>query len=112
MIDREADGSDSLEGFVLCHSIAGGTGSGLGSYILEVLRQLFFCSKLFFLKVLSDRYGKKLVQTYSVFPSVRGLKLGENPKHVASAASGKFVRYVSSGPDCFTRSFGQILKKN
>jgi hypothetical protein len=24
MIDREADGSDSLEGFVLCHSIAGG----------------------------------------------------------------------------------------
>jgi len=44
MIDREADGSDSLEGFVLCHSIAGGTGSGLGSYILEAL---------------SDRYGKK-----------------------------------------------------
>eukprot|EP00961_Rhodomonas_salina_P154492 2081117-Rhodomonas_salina.2 len=29
MIDREADGSDSLEGFVVCHSIAGGTGSGL-----------------------------------------------------------------------------------
>ena len=29
MIDREADGSDSLEGFVLCHSIAGGTGSGV-----------------------------------------------------------------------------------
>jgi hypothetical protein len=23
MLDREADGSDSLEGFVLCHSIAG-----------------------------------------------------------------------------------------
>ena len=35
MIDREADGSDSLEGFVLAHSIAGGTGSGLGSYLLE-----------------------------------------------------------------------------
>jgi len=31
MIDREADGSDSLEGFVLCHSIAGGTGSGVFS---------------------------------------------------------------------------------
>ena len=54
MIDREADGSDSLEGFVLCHSIAGGTGSGMGSYILEAL---------------NDRYGKKLVQTYSVFPN-------------------------------------------
>ena len=37
MIDREADGSDSLEGFVILHSIAGGTGSGLGSFLLEKL---------------------------------------------------------------------------
>jgi tubulin gamma len=29
MIEREADGSDSLEGFVLCHSIAGGTGEAV-----------------------------------------------------------------------------------
>ena len=41
MIDREADGSDSLEGFVLCHSIAGGTGSGMGSYFLEALNDRF-----------------------------------------------------------------------
>lgn len=54
MIDREAEGSDSLEGFVLCHSIAGGTGSGMGSYMLEAL---------------NDRFGKKLIQTYSVFPN-------------------------------------------
>jgi hypothetical protein len=54
MIDREADGSDSLEGFVMSHSIAGGTGSGFGSYLLEQL---------------NDRYPKKLIQTYSVFPN-------------------------------------------
>lgn len=54
MIDREADGSDSLEGFVLTHSIAGGTGSGMGSFLLEQL---------------NDHYPKKLIQTYSVFPS-------------------------------------------
>jgi tubulin gamma len=64
MIDREADNSDSLEvnrrksellkGFMLLHSIAGGTGSGLGSYLLEKL---------------NDRYPKKLIQTYSVFPN-------------------------------------------
>ena len=46
MIDREADGSDSLEGFVMTHSIAGGTGSGLGSYLLEAL---------------NDRFPKKLI---------------------------------------------------
>ena len=54
IIDREADGSDSLEGFVLCHSIAGGTGSGLGSYILERL---------------NEKFPKKIIQTYSVFPN-------------------------------------------
>lgn len=77
MIDREADGSDSLEvrgmgacsyeasdlkepldsppqGFQLIHSIAGGTGSGLGSFLLERLK---------------EHFPKKLVQTYSVFPN-------------------------------------------
>jgi hypothetical protein len=38
----------------VCHSIAGGTGSGMGSYLLERL---------------NDRYPKKLIQTYSVFPN-------------------------------------------
>ena len=48
-VDREAEYCDSLEGFTLCHSIAGGTGSGMGSYLLELL---------------SDRWNKKLIQTY------------------------------------------------
>ena len=42
----------SSQGFMLLHSIAGGTGSGLGSYLLERM---------------NDRYPKKLIQTYSVF---------------------------------------------
>ncbi len=37
---------------MLLHSIAGGTGSGLGSFLLERL---------------NDRFPKKLIQTYSVF---------------------------------------------
>lgn len=54
MVEREAEGSDSLEGFILTHSIAGGTGSGLGSFVLEKL---------------NDRFPKKIIQTYSVFPN-------------------------------------------
>lgn len=54
MIDREAGYADSLEGFCMTHSIAGGTGSGMGSYLLELL---------------ADRYPKKLLQTFSVFPN-------------------------------------------
>jgi hypothetical protein len=47
--DREAGYADSLEGFQLSHSIAGGTGSGMGSFLLELI---------------SDRFPKKLLQTY------------------------------------------------
>lgn len=42
---------------MLTHSIAGGTGSGMGSYLLETV---------------SDRFPKKLLQTYSVFPFEEG----------------------------------------
>jgi len=41
----------------LLHSIAGGTGSGLGSWLLENL---------------SDHYPKKIAQSFSVFPTNRG----------------------------------------
>ncbi|KAJ5167066.1 uncharacterized protein N7482_005847 [Penicillium canariense] len=64
MIDREADGSDSLEGFMLLHSIAGGTGSGLGSFLLERM---------------NDRFPKKLIQTYSVFPDMQTTDVVVNP---------------------------------
>lgn len=39
---------------MILHSIAGGTGSGLGSFLLEKL---------------SDKYSKKIISTYSVFPN-------------------------------------------
>lgn len=41
---------------MMLHSIAGGTGSGLGSFLLERL---------------NDRFPKKIIQTYSVFPNTQ-----------------------------------------
>lgn len=49
---------------MLVHSIAGGTGSGLGSYLLEYL---------------SDHFPKKLIKTYSVFPNVSGAHVVVEP---------------------------------
>jgi tubulin gamma len=46
------------------HSIAGGTGSGLGSFILERM---------------NDRFPKKLIQTYSVFPDTQSADVVVNP---------------------------------
>ena len=68
MLDREADNTDNfqvslqdqklvykyIQAFNFCHSIAGGTGSGFGSLLLEQLR---------------DHFPKKLVTTFSVSPN-------------------------------------------
>lgn len=43
---------------MMLHSIAGGTGSGMGSFLLERL---------------NDRFPKKLIQTYSVFPDTHDI---------------------------------------
>ena len=49
---------------MLLHSIAGGTGSGLGSYMLERM---------------NDRFPKKLIHTYSVFPDTATGDVVVNP---------------------------------
>lgn len=55
LIDRECDKCENVSNFQLIHSIAGGTGSGVGSLMLEML---------------NDRYGsKKLMTTSLIFPS-------------------------------------------
>lgn len=54
LLTREAESAESLAGFSLFHSIAGGTGSGLGSYLLEELK---------------DSFPKQILTTSSVFPN-------------------------------------------
>ncbi len=49
---------DNPEGFLLCHSIAGGTGSGVGSMLMEAIK---------------DAFPRKVLQTYSVFPGTGSL---------------------------------------
>ncbi|OAG29223.1 tubulin gamma [Nematocida displodere] len=54
MIQREAESSDFLDGFILFHSVGGGTGSGLGSFLLEEIK---------------ERMPKKSITTVSIFPN-------------------------------------------
>uniref|UniRef100_A0A0G4HLA1 Tubulin beta chain n=1 Tax=Chromera velia CCMP2878 TaxID=1169474 RepID=A0A0G4HLA1_9ALVE len=54
IVRKEAEGADALQGFQLCHSLGGGTGSGLGTLLLTKLR---------------EEYPDRIIQTFSVFPS-------------------------------------------
>ena len=53
-IRREAEQCSSLQGFKLIHSVGGGTGSGLTSYLSELIK---------------DNFYDKLVTSYTVYPS-------------------------------------------
>ena len=56
-IRREAEKADFFMGSIIFHSLAGGTGSGLGSRIIEEYRNYF---------------GKSYLGTVSVWPSQNG----------------------------------------
>ncbi|OWR52549.1 tubulin beta chain-like [Danaus plexippus] len=54
VIRKEAEGCDCLQGFELIHSLGGGTGSGLGTLLLNNLR---------------EEYADRIILTFSVVPS-------------------------------------------
>ncbi|NKC16569.1 MAG: hypothetical protein GKR94_31530 [Gammaproteobacteria bacterium] len=54
VVRRETEACDSPQGFILFHSIGGGTGSGLGTLLLSKIR---------------DAYPDRMIATFSVFPS-------------------------------------------
>ncbi|KAJ1999005.1 hypothetical protein GGI04_004761, partial [Coemansia thaxteri] len=54
VIRHNVENCDQLSGFQLCHSIGGGTGSGLGSLMLQKVR---------------EEYPDRMVSTFTVMPS-------------------------------------------
>jgi tubulin beta len=54
VVRKEAEGCDCLQGFQLCHSLGGGTGSGMGTLLLSKIR---------------EEYPDRMMCTFSVVPS-------------------------------------------
>merc|ERR1712079_514238 len=54
VIRKEAENCDCPQGFQICHSLGGGTGSGMGTLLLLKLR---------------DAYPDRILATFSVYPS-------------------------------------------
>uniref|UniRef100_A0A453J942 Tubulin beta chain n=1 Tax=Aegilops tauschii subsp. strangulata TaxID=200361 RepID=A0A453J942_AEGTS len=60
VVRKEAENCDCLQGFQVCHSLGGGTGSGMGTLLISKIR---------------EEYPDRMMLTFSVFPSP---KLVEN----------------------------------
>ncbi|KAF7346172.1 Tubulin beta chain [Mycena sanguinolenta] len=54
VVRKEAEGTDSLQGFQITHSLGGGTGSGMGTLLISKIR---------------EEYPDRMMCTYSVVPS-------------------------------------------
>merc|ERR1712039_682415 len=54
VVRKEAEGCDCLQGFQLCHSLGGGTGSGMGTLLISKVR---------------EEYPDRIMETFSVIPS-------------------------------------------
>lgn len=64
-VQREVETCDHLGGFLALHSVAGGTGSGLGSFVLSAVRDAFPSAVLSSLSVWPFRTGEVSVQCYN-----------------------------------------------
>ena len=54
VVRREAEGCDCLQGFQFCHSLGGGTGSGMGTLLISKIR---------------EEYPDRIMETFSIMPS-------------------------------------------
>ncbi|CAM9792767.1 unnamed protein product, partial [Phaeothamnion confervicola] len=64
-VRREAERCDRLDAFLLVHSAAGGTGSGLGTFLTEELRDRFPAVTVCNALVCPYRAGEVIVQDYN-----------------------------------------------
>ena len=68
-VSREVERADRLDGFLLLNSVAGGTGSGLGSYFGELLADVFPTSARVVVNIWPFESGEITVQSYNTLLS-------------------------------------------
>ncbi|GBG28338.1 Tubulin beta chain [Hondaea fermentalgiana] len=74
MLRREAEAADSLSGFLLMQSVAGGTGSGVGSHVTQVLRDEFPGASVANVVVWPHKLGEVVVQNYNAILTLAELQ--------------------------------------
>ncbi len=73
VVRKEAEACDLLQGFQLCHSLGGGTGSGMGTLLLGKIREEFPDRMLFTFSVLPSAISDTVVEPYNATLSLHHL---------------------------------------
>ncbi|KAH7433162.1 hypothetical protein KP509_07G057000 [Ceratopteris richardii] len=67
VVRKESESCEFLQGFELCHSLGGGTGSGMGTLLISKIR---------------EEYPDRMMLTFSVFPSPKASDTVVEPYNV------------------------------
>ncbi|KXZ56936.1 UNI3 protein [Gonium pectorale] len=104
LVRREVEAADSLTGFLLLQSMAGGTGAGLGTYVAEALRDEYHSSFVTNCCVWPYESGEVIVQPYNTLFTLShladvsdGIILLENEALHRTAARGLGIARPSFG---------------
>lgn len=92
---KEVENTQALQGFIITHSIGGGTGSGLGSLILEKIK---------------EEYPKKIIMTITIFPSPLMSDAVVEPYN-AVLAMDKMINYADENVIIDNQALYQIVTK-
>lgn len=95
-VRKEVDKTNSLQGFIMTHSIGGGTGAGLGALILEKIK---------------EEYPKKILMTTSIFPSPLMSDAVVEPYN-AILAMDALIEYADESIVMDNHALYQIVTKN
>merc|ERR1711941_86109 len=82
VVRKEAEGCDCLQGFQICHSLGGGTGSGMGTLLISKIR---------------EEYPDRIMETFSIFPSPKVSDTVVEPHNAVLS----FHQLVENADECF-----------
>merc|ERR1711948_96460 len=82
VVRKEAEGCDCLQGFQMCHSLGGGTGSGMGTLLISKVR---------------EEYPDRIMETFSVIPSPKVSETVVEPYNAVLS----FHQLVENADECF-----------
>jgi tubulin beta len=82
-VRREAEKTECLQGFQITHSLGGGTGSGLGGFIMNKLK---------------EEFPDRIVNTFSIYPSAGASDVVVEPYNTVLGVN----QLIESADECFT----------
>ncbi|CAN1226825.1 Tubulin beta-1 chain [Linum grandiflorum] len=109
VVRKEAENCDCLQGFQVCHSLGGGTGSGMGTLLISKIREEYPDRMMLTFSVFpSPKVSDTVVEPYNATLSVHQLVENADECMVLDSDLNHLISATMSGVTCCLRFPGQL----